>query len=61
MNRPTLPPKYRLARHILRLTSVFITDYRAASVYAALERDGWEWTGKQWIRSARNSQKAASE
>lgn len=50
-SRQPVSPKYAAARTILRYTSVFITDYRAATVYAALERAGREWTGKQWVAS----------
>lgn len=52
----TRPPaqsrKYRAARDVLRLSGAFITDYRAASVYEALERRGWRWNeaAGKWMR-----------
>lgn len=47
----TLPLKYRRARELIGLmTSLFITDYRAATIYRVLEAEGYVWNGQAWVR-----------
>lgn len=59
MYRKTGNRKYDEARTVLRYVPTVVTDYRAATIYPALEAAGfwWDTEAARWVRSEAEAQR----